>query len=130
MSEIIEVIKNKKRLLCKNGTDVNEIRKAEKSLGLIFADDYFEYLKTFTSIAYSGHEITGLVNSKRTNVVEATLEGWSENVNIPHDMYLIEETGIDGISIWQKTDGKVYYVQFDKTPVYYCESFEEYVRKY
>lgn len=130
MSEIVEVIRNKKRLLYKNGVDESEIRKAEAALGLAFAEDYCEYLKVFKSIAYSGHEITGLINSKRTNVVEATLDGWNENPNIPHDMYLIEETGIDGISIWQKTDGKVYYVQFDKTPVYYCESFEEYVRKY
>lgn len=57
--------------------------------------------------------------------MDVTIEIKRNGEMIPEDWYVIEETGIDGIVIWQDAEGNVYQNQ-EKI----CSSLAEYVEKY
>lgn len=42
-------------------------------------------------------------------------------------LYVVEETHIDGIVIWQSESGEVFKAEYKDTPVKKFESFTEYV---
>ena len=41
-----------------NSLDMGIINQAEKNLGVVFADDYIEYLSKYTLAKFNGHEFT------------------------------------------------------------------------
>ncbi len=125
---IIELLKEKDDTFFGKGTSENEIEKAEKKLGLKFNSEYKEYLTEFGTALYDGHELTGLSRSKRINVVDVTLEERKED--FPKDIYVIEQTGMEGIIIWQSTSGEIYYSTPSGELNKYCDSLSEYVNKY
>lgn len=108
MSKIIEVIKELPKLARVGRTSSVEIRDAELQLRLIFADEYKEYLAEFGAISAKGIELTGIIGVEYCNVVFATKQAWELNPQIPHTMYVVENTYIDGIIIWQDTNGLIY----------------------
>ncbi len=90
------------------GKSEQEITEAEKALGLSFAADYREYLAKVGLACFSGHELTGLTKTARLNVVTVTKEQRNYCGEIAAYWYVVEEANIDGIVIWQGSDGTVY----------------------
>lgn len=127
MNSIIEILQTKRGFLSGDGVSEKEIEKAEKKIGVKFADSYKEYLRTFGIAAYSGHELTGISKSKRTDVAEVTLKEREYNRNVPEDLYVIEETNMEGIVIWQSSEGEIYRTDLDSKPKKVAKSMEEYI---
>lgn len=124
-------IKNKLRVLpafCSlTGVSMEQIADAENALALHFADDYREYLCAFGIASAGGHEFTGICNSKRLNVVDVTLTGRKITFNIPHDWYVLEESNIDGIVIWQNSIGEVFQTQPGREAIKVANSICDYL---
>ena len=109
MSRIIEVFESKVDLLKGDGVSEEAITAAEKKLNLSFSNEYREYLRRYGIVAFDGHELTGIVdNDPLVDVVAVTTAEKEKNKEIPADFYVIEETGVDEMIIWQSGDGKVY----------------------
>lgn len=106
--DIIQALRGKENLLNGDGVEESAVVAAERKLDLKFAADYRAYLLEMTIAAYDGHELTGLSKAVRTNVVEVTKQKWWECSQVPKSWYVIEETNIDRIVIWQSQDGKIY----------------------
>lgn len=128
-SELIEFINDIESLHEIGGVSESEIKKAERALKLSFADDYREYLLNFGCISFTGTEMTGLCKSEYKNVVNATKETWEQEEQVPHNMYLIENTAMDGILLWQDSSGSVYVTKPYQRPKRYASSLLEYIKK-
>jgi len=107
MSDIIETLKNAPEYIGGAGRTDAEIESAEKQLGVEFAPDYRCYLKEIGLACFDGHELTGICKSARLNVVDVTT---TQRELYPEacSWYVIEETNIDGIVIWQAPAGDIY----------------------
>ena len=127
MSNIIDTLKSKSGFkYCKYITP-EQLKSAEKELGLSFSFEYSAYLFAFGAASFYGHELTGICESKRRNVVDVTLEQRSLNPQIPADFYVVEETHIDGIVIWQDKKGRIYQSSPNREPQQIAASLEEFV---
>ena len=91
-----------------NGRTEEEIANAEKELDTSFANDYREYLENIGLACFESRELTGLTKTARLDVVSVTKEQRMLNQRIPRDWYVIEETHLDGIVIWQSPSGGIY----------------------
>lgn len=128
MNDIIKVLKCMEDFSSLKKVSIEDIIDAETLLGVTFADDYRQYVQECgIAIAY-GHEFTGVVDSPRLNVVDVTLKMRKKMKNIPNNVYVIEELGIDDIVIFQNSNGEVYESlpgnKFDKI----ANSFSEYLK--
>lgn len=94
--------------ICSNGRSKEEIDLAETMLEVAFARDYRNYLEEIGLACFDGHELTGLTKTERLNVVTVTMEQRERFGKITSTWYVIEETSIYGIVIWQDADGFVY----------------------
>lgn len=108
MSKIIEVINNLEKLLPLKPATVEDIENVEKELQLSLAEEYKEYILEFGAIMAYGVELTGIAKSSNRNVIQVTKREWESNNKIGHDLYVVENIGIDGIIIWQDCSGKIY----------------------
>ncbi len=90
------------------GASDDEIKNAEIALSLKFSDDYKAYTKRFGALSFEGHEFTGVVKSKRLDVVENTLSKRKLFADLPSNYYVIENLGIDGMTIFQNEAGSIY----------------------
>lgn len=108
MSAISTILRSFSDLVSLKPVEEKEIAKAEKQLNLSFAPEYREYTSEFGAIAANGHEITGVVASKRLDVVAVTKSEWKLNPQVPRSMYVIENAGVDRIRIWQDVSGKIH----------------------
>lgn len=109
-----------------NGVAIGEIEEAEAKLGLAFADDYRSYLMEFGLASANGHELTGLCDSSRLNVVEVTKEERLRH-DIDPSWYVIERIGIDGALAWQSSDGSIYETALHGGCFKACSSLVEYL---
>ena len=107
MSDIIEILKNAPEYIGGTGRTDAEIESAEKQLGIEFAHDYKRYLKEIGLACFDGHELTGICKPTRLNVVDVTT-AQRELYPEASSWYVIEETNIDGIVIWQSPAGAIY----------------------
>jgi hypothetical protein len=107
MSDVIATISNLKGLMFLGSVPRDNILDAQKKLGLLFADDYKEYLERYGAISANGIELTGLTIHKRLNVVDVTLEE-RDIGGLPQGMYVVEDTHNEGILILQNSAGEVY----------------------
>ena len=128
MNTISDVIKNKPNLYFGKGVTEGEIDSAERDLNLSFSKDYKMYLLQYGLISYDNHELTGLCNSHRLNVVCVTKEERKIHPQIPSDMYVIEQTNIDGIVIWQSSNGEVFQTSPNTAPMKIADSLVEYIQ--
>ena len=124
---IVEAMKSKEDLFFGKGATSEEIRTAEERLGVSFAPDYKEYLKAFGIASVNGHEFTGLISSDRLNVVVVTLCEREKNGNVPKDLYLIENVGIDQVLVWQNEKGELFQTIGVSAPQRMKETFVEYI---
>lgn len=128
MSEIISVIKGLPQLSSVAGASKAAIADAEIQLRLSFAEEYKEYLAEFGSIAARGIELTGIIDAEYCHVVSATKQEWELNPKVPHTMYVVENTFVDGRMIWQDTGGAIYQSSPNSGPRKIADSLAEYLR--
>ena len=127
MSKIVEIINNLPDLLpLKPATDI-DIKDAEIQLRVSFNEEYREYLLAFGAIMADGIELTGIAKSAHRNVVNQTKQERELNPKIPNNMYVVENTGVDGIIIWQDTTGEIYQSSPNKEPKKIADSLSEYI---
>lgn len=126
MSTIVEALKGKSDFFCEKGASEEEIRNAEASLGLYFADDYKLYLQHYGSVSCGGHELTGISADKSLDVVLVTKQNLSKNPAITIPLYVVEETHIDGIVIWQASTGEIFQSEYKSAPIKVFDSLVEY----
>lgn len=127
MSKIVEIINNLPDLLpLKPATDI-DIKDAEIQLRVTFNEEYREYLLAFGAIMADGIELTGIAKSAHRNVVNQTKQERELNPKIPNNMYVVENTGVDGIIIWQDTIGEIYQSSPNKEPKKIADSLSEYI---
>ncbi|WP_022761989.1 SMI1/KNR4 family protein [Butyrivibrio sp. AD3002] len=120
---IQDILNEKEDVITGKGASLELIEKAESELGISFSADYKDYLKTVGLVMCNGHELTGLGNSERTNVVDVTKHMRELRKDIPDDWYVIENMNIDGACMWQNSLGEVY---FNKKKE--ADSFYSYLR--
>ena len=82
MNNIISDLKVKKAFSSATPVSDDAIKKAEEELSLHFSPEYREYLKNYGVASFYGHELTGLSNSNRLNVINVTKEEKSLNDKI------------------------------------------------
>lgn len=127
MSSIVDMMRNRKYFICEQGATLAEIEEAQRALGLTFAEDYRTYLQECGTASYEGHELTGISKDLRLDVITVTTNNLQNNPNIDMPLYVIEETHIDGIVIWQAPDKKIYQTDMTTKPVKIAESLAEYI---
>ena len=126
MSDSIATLKNAPEYIGGNGRTDAEIESAEKLLGVEFAPDYKCYLKEIGLACFDGHELTGICKSSRLNVVDVSL---SQRELFPNarSWYVVEETNIDEIVIWQAPSGELYQTASGSMCRRICSSLAEYI---
>ena len=128
-NDIVKTMQAKPDLFARKPATESEIKNAESDLGLHFACDYKEYLKAFGAASYFGHELTGICKSTRLNVVDATRSKREYCAGIPQSWYVIEDTGMDDILIWQDSNGDVYMTERSSASQKIATSLFEYIDK-
>lgn len=128
METIVDTLKSIPDYIGSNGRTEENILEAESFLGVSFAVDYRQYLKMIGLASFDGHEFTGLTDITRLDVVIVTKEQRASNANIPESWYVVEETNMDGIVIWQNELGHVYQTSPSGVPQKIASSLLEYIR--
>lgn len=108
MSKIIDAIEKLEKILPLKPATEEDVKNVETALELSLANDYKEYVCTYGAILADKVELTGIAKSKNRNVVQVTKKEWELNDKIEHNLYVIENIGIDGLIIWQDGSGKIY----------------------
>lgn len=129
MSTIIETINSLPKMSGYKPASKTAISEAEIQLCLNFADEYKIYLAEFGEVSARGIELTGIIEADYINVVSATKEMWRLNPQVPHNLYLLIDAGMDGIAIWQDSSGAVFQTTPNREPVKIAESLEQYLKK-
>ena len=126
MSPLIKSIQESENFYSLGAANQEDIAGAQERLGLFFAEEYNEYLATFGVATFKNHELTGICNSERLNVVDVTQKARVFFPVFSHDFYVVEELLIDRIVIVQNKDGKVYSCGPETPPVFLADSLQEY----
>jgi hypothetical protein len=127
MSNIVSTIKALPNLLALTPAANTEISDAETQLRLRFADEYKAYMAEFGAALADGIELTGIAKSEHRNVVSVTKQEWKLNPQVAHNLYVVENVGIEGIIIWQSFDGTLYQTTPNGEPVKVADSLESYL---
>lgn len=127
MSKIIKILEALPAFSAMKAPETAQIEQAEATLGLKFSEDYREYVSTLGVVSYDGHELSGICSSPRLSVVNITQREKEKISSIPSDWYVIEQTNIDGIVIWQDATGAVYQTMPGAEPQRICNSLCEYI---
>jgi hypothetical protein len=107
-----------------------QIADAEHQLGMCFSYEYKMYLKHFGAIIADGIELSGIAKSKHRNVVTVTIQERKFNSKVPDNLYVIENTDIDGIVIWQDPNGTIYKTEPNKGPKKIADSLTVYIKNH
>ena len=127
MKNIVEIINNLPNLLSLKPATDTQITDAELQLRVSFTEEYKDYLSEFGAIMADGTELSGIAKSDYRNVVVLTKRERELNPKVPNTMYVIENTCVDGIIIWQDTKGVIYQTKPDCEPVKIADSMGEYI---
>ena len=129
MAKFVDLIKTFDDFCAGKGVDEATIEAAEEKLGLKFADDYKEYISECGVASADGHEFTGIVDSKRLNVVDVTEAMRAKNPNASGELYVVEDLQTDKVVIWQSGDGRVYKTVYDDSAEVIADSLYDYFEK-
>lgn len=127
MSKIIDVIKGLENLLPLKPASVEAVENVEIELALPLAEEYKEYLLQYGAIMADDVELTGIAKLKNRDVVQVTQREWAANTKIKHNLYVVENVGIEGIIIWQDGSGKIYESSPNNTAKQISNSLAEYL---
>ncbi len=125
--DIIDVINSIECINKPKSASKQAIMQAETELSLSFSEEYKKYLSNKGFMVYDGHELTGICKAKRLNVVDVTKTEKQITPDVPDDWYVIEQVNIDGIVIWQSTEGVIYQTSPNAEPTKICNSLAEYI---
>lgn len=125
MSKLFESVSSK--LYHLKGVDVDTIINAEAELGIRFDEEFRNYLLEYGVVSFGSHELMGLGGDEYLDVVKETINERTNNGKYPHNCYIIENLGIDGIMILQDEEGIVYELNDAGVKKIY-DSFEEYIK--
>lgn len=125
--DIIEVINSLEDMISTGGASEQDIVNCEKELNVSFSDEYKAFLAEFGSILADDVEIVGFAKSKNRNVIEVTKRERECNKEIPQNLYVVENTGIEGIIIWQDENGMIFQSSPNKLPKKISNSLAEYI---
>lgn len=126
----VDILRTQEEFIGSNGRTTKQIEFAENELGVKFASDFYEYLEAIGLASYAGHELTGLIEDARLDVVSVTKEYRKLYGADTVSWYVIEDVGIDGIVIWQSCDGDIYKTSFQSKPEKIADSLIEYIKQY
>lgn len=129
MNDIINTLKNAPDFIGGTGRTDAEIESAQEKLGLRFADDYKSYLRKIGLACFDGHELTGICDNPRLNVLDVTISNQEDNPK-KSSCYVIEEANIDGIVIWQDASGLIYMTEPNVKVKKIAESLADYIQRY
>lgn len=129
MGNILDVIESLEDVRFIKPAEPEQIENAQKVLGVIFAEDYKEYVGRYGVISAKGLELTGIAAVDRLDVVKVTQQERKMNKSMPADMYVIENTAVDGIVILQNAEGKIYTITMKGELEYFSASLADYVNK-
>lgn len=124
---IIDVINSLEEIISTGGTSEKDIINAEQELSVSFSEEYKIFLTEFGSVLADDVEIVGIAKAKNRNVVEVTKRERELNEAIPHNLYVVENTGIEGIIIWQDENGVIFQSSPNKSPEKISNSLAEYI---
>lgn len=125
---VIKIIENLPGLRSLTPLTEQDIDNAEKTLGLSFAEEYRIYTRKFGAISANGIELTGVVTAPRLNVVNVTTSERKLNPNIPKDMYVVENTGIDETLMLQNVQGEIFSISPNSKPTKIFNNLAEYLQ--
>ena len=127
-SELNAILAQKDKFESGKAASEEKIQEAEHTLRLTFANEYREYLRKYGNVSFLGHILTGISQYLGIDVVTVTEETRRLN-NSSHDsnLYVIEETHIDGIIIWQDETGSIYQTAPGSRPVKIYNNLREYI---
>ena len=129
MLTLNELIEKGPCLCVGNGAPEDRIDEAERQLGLRFSEEDRSYLQRFAVAALNGHELTGITDVARCNVVAVTEAEREHAPAAKGSWYVVEQADIDGIVLWQDADGFVYQTIEGGRPILFSKSLAEYVMK-
>ena len=127
MNRIVEIIKKLPDLLSLKPASDTQITDAELQLRVSFAEEYKAYLAEFGAIMADGIELSGIAKSEHRNVVLLTKKERELNQKVPNSMYVIENTCVDGIVVWQNSQGEIYLTHPNTEPKKIADSLAEYI---
>ena len=113
-----------------DGATSLEISNAEKQLGVIFSNEYRDYLRNYSVVCINGHEITGITENEESNVIRATIAGRESADKIDSSWYVVEKANIDGILVWQDETGRVMQTAIGEDPILLAAILAEYIVEY
>ena len=128
MANLNEALKKAEHLRSGDAASDIDIKDAENQLGLSFASEYKEYLKAYGVVSFSGHELIGISKSPRLNVVNVTKEAREIYKHLSDGMYVVEDTGYEGILILQDQKGTVYKIEPNSKPSKIYSSLTAYIK--
>lgn len=126
MNKIIKTIESFKRKRFTGGIPFESIVNAELELGICIAPEYKVILQQYGSLCVKGEEFLG-IDSNNYDIVKATNEARKNDANFPHDVYVIENTAIDGILIVQNNICELFTYQPNGKLQHLANSLEEYL---
>ena len=127
MKKFKDIVKDYEDFTAVGGAQDEQIKNAEEELGLKFSKEYKDFLKEHGAACANGHEFLGICESKRLNIIDATLKAKKKNETVSNDLYLIEDVGIDKILTWQNADGKLFQTVGKGAPEFLEINLTEYV---
>lgn len=126
MSNIIETIESFKRKRFTGRVPSELIVNAEVELGICFAPEYKEVLIKYGSLCVKGEEFLG-IDANNYDIVKATKEARKSDKNFSLDIYVVENTAIDGILIVQNNTGELLYYQPNNELRHLANSLNDYL---
>lgn len=126
---IVEFLRDQDDSILGTGCNEEDILAYENEMSISFSEEYFLYLLNYGIGAYDGHELTGIGGACRVDVKNVT-EELKKIYNVPDDFYVVEDTNIDGIIIWQSSKGDIYLTQPNYEYEKICDSLLEYIMEY
>lgn len=130
MNIITESLILKRDFYSEKGASLEVIKKAEDDIGVKFANDYKECLMKYGAVSCSGHDLTGVSSNKNLDVVNITLLNRKKNPKVNNKFYVVEETHLDGIVVWQTTNGEIFQTEYKEEPVKIYNSLVEYIESF
>lgn len=127
MNNIITTIESFKRKMFTGSVSSELIVNAENELGISIAPEYKEVLKKYGSLCVKGEEFLG-IDCDNYDVVKATNEARKNDKNFPLDMYVIENTAIDGILIVQNFTSELFSYQSNGKLQHIASCLDEYLQ--
>lgn len=127
MNNIITTIESFKRKMFTGSVSSELIVNAENELGISIAPEYKEVLKKYGSLCVKGEEFLG-IDCDNYDVVKATNEARKNDKNFPLDMYVIENTAIDGIFIVQNSTSELFSYQPNGKLQHVASCLDEYLQ--